>query len=545
MSKRYFCFTMAVVVAVLLTLAPVASARRPSARALEAQKRHTERLMGIEGVVGTAAGSDEVIVLVKNSQAAKNIPNALDGVPVRAMVSGEIHALSATGRFDRPVPIGVSTGNEGECSAGTIACRVTDGTNVYALSNNHVYALENHAPIGSKILQPGRYDTGCAFDPNNVIGTLYKFKSITFSRRAENKVDAAIALCTTGMLGSATPADGYGTPDATIVPAELGQQVVKYGRTTGLTTGQVTGVNATVYVGYSSGTARFVDQIIVESGTAFILAGDSGSLLVTDPDHNPVGLLYAGNGPGTMAVANRIDLVLQEFGVTVDTGGAVPEVTDIATTDVSAPSPVVKGSVINVNVTAANVGNQDVSADIMVALKDESDNVTIGQQTISGGLSAGSSRNLTFSWGTSGASLGDHTLTASQSYPDDNAGNDSKSTVVNVTEHTMHVASIVMSTRTKGAGRNRFAWAIATVTIVDASGGPVDGATVNGHWEGATRDSDSGTTGANGQVSLQSDSVKNPPPGTTFTFVVDTVAKGGWTYNPGANVETSDSITLH
>lgn len=50
----------------------------------------------------------------------------------------------------------------------------------------------------------------------------------------------------------------------------------------------------------------------------FIKAGDSGSLLVTDPDRNPVGLLFAGNGSGQLAIANRIDLVLESFGVAID-----------------------------------------------------------------------------------------------------------------------------------------------------------------------------------------------------------------------------------
>ncbi len=66
-------------------------------------------------------------------------------------------------------------------------------------------------------------------------------------------------------------------------------------------------------VGYSSGYARFVDQIVVGSRKAFIKAGDSGSLLVTDPSANPVGLLYAGNTNGTTAIANRIDLVLTDL----------------------------------------------------------------------------------------------------------------------------------------------------------------------------------------------------------------------------------------
>lgn len=110
--------------------------------------------------------------------------------------------------------------------------------------------------------------------------------------------------------------------------------------------------------------------------------------------------------------------------------------------------------------------------------------------------------------------------------------------------NTMHVASIDMSTASRTAGPNTFVKAIANVTIVDANGVPVEGATVYGHWEGATTDSDSGITDANGQVLLESDQVKNPSSGTTFTFVVDDVVKEGWTYDSSANAETSDSITV-
>ena len=556
MARGYFRLTMAVLVCALLMLAlvPAASARGPSEGALEriiqAQERHTERMMAIKGVVGMAAGSDAVIVLVKTSDTAKKIPKDLDGVPVDVKVSGEIRALEATDRYDRPVPIGVSTGHP-DITAGTVGCRVTDGASVYALSNNHVYANENEAEIGDNILQPGPYDGGKeGSDPNVIdgdeIGTLADFEPIVFSRsrKTRNKIDAAIALCTTETLGEATLSGGYGTPESTIVSAEVGEQVMKYGRTTAQTYGQITGVNATVLVSYSSGVARFVDQVIVESTDAFIGGGDSGSLLVTDPGKNPVGLLFAGNGDGTLAIANRIDLVLERFGVTVD-GAAV---TDIAITEVSAPSPVVQGAVVDVSVTVKNLGNQDVTSDINVTLTDETDVFTIGTQTIGGGLPAGASSTRSFSWDTSSATLGDHSLTATHDFSDDDATNNSKSTVVTVTEEavgaTMHVAGIEMSTGSKVAGRNTFVWAIAAVTIVDGSGSPVEGATVSGHWENATTDSDTGTTDANGQVSLQSDQVKTPPSGTTFTFVVDSVAKDGWTYDSSANVETSDSITL-
>ncbi|MCH7920308.1 MAG: hypothetical protein IIC50_20285 [Planctomycetes bacterium] len=218
------------------------------------------------------------------------------------------------------MPIGVSTGNEDSCSSGTIACRVIDGSDVvYALSNNHVYALENGAPLGSDLLQPGRFDTNCDIDPDDEIGTLYAFVEIDFSSSADNTMDAAIALSSTAELDNATPSDGYGMPKSTTVAASIDQKVQKYGRTTALTKGTITGINAIVFVGYSSGTARFENQIVVSSSKGpFIKTGDSGALLVTDPDRDPVGLLFAGNRSGKLAFANPIGLVLTAFGVTID-----------------------------------------------------------------------------------------------------------------------------------------------------------------------------------------------------------------------------------
>ena len=80
------------------------------------------------------------------------------------------------------------------------------------------------------------------------------------------------------------------------------------------------------------------------------------------------------------------------------------------------------------------------------------------------------------------------------------------------------------------------------MTIVDANGSPVEGATVYGTWSGLTSDSDSGTTGSDGKVALDSDSVKNAAG--TFTFTVDNVVLDGWEYDAGANDETSDTITV-
>jgi hypothetical protein len=342
MKIFYKVLLAVVVVFTVLLLSGALSAQGNSGNAFERvkeiQEKHTNRLMAIKGVVGTAIGYDQeeqpdIKVFVEEHGVA-GIPKKLDDVSVEVVVTGKIYALpkpegkpggkpsapriDPTARFTRPVPIGVSTGNEGEISSGTISCRVTDGTNVYALSNNHVYALENKAPTGSKVLQPGRYDTaGYVYNANNVIGTLNPYPRIEFDG-SDNYIDAAIALSDTGKLGNATPLNGYGTPKSTTVSASVGMPVQKYGRTTSLTKGTITGINATLNVGYSSGTARFVKQVVVQSRSPFIKAGDSGSLLVTNPGKNPVGLLFAGDSSGKYAIANQIDLVLDAFGVSVD-----------------------------------------------------------------------------------------------------------------------------------------------------------------------------------------------------------------------------------
>ncbi len=344
-SKFRFALGLALVAIGLILFGPpaglpTAAAADPNLqafqRAWQAQNQHTPRLMALPGVVGTAIGGDAqgqwAVSVYTAHGAVAGIPDKLDGVPVTVEVTGPFFAvepkakkpgggggLTPTSRWPRPVPIGVSTGNEFECSAGTIGCRVKAGTNVYALSNNHVYALENNASVGDIIAQPGLYDTGCLYNSNNFLGNLSTWVPIDFNG-GSNTVDAAIALTSTANLGNATPSNGYLTPNSVTVAAFVGQAVQKYGRTSSLTKGTVNGTSATITVNYGvAGTATFVNQIVVTSRRAFIRAGDSGSLLVTnDANANPVGLLFAGNTPGTYSVANQIDLVLTAFGVTVD-----------------------------------------------------------------------------------------------------------------------------------------------------------------------------------------------------------------------------------
>lgn len=338
MSRRKWFQVLAVTVVTtcLLLFSGIASAQGNSdsafERVKEVQERHTDVLMAQPGVVGTAVGEDEdaqptVLVLVEHG-AVPGIPQQLEGVRVRPLVTGKIEALrppkapsiNPAARFERPVPIGVSTGHP-DVTAGTIGCRVIDSSgNVYALSNNHVYANQNNAGIGDWVIQPGTIDGGSIF--TDFLGTLSDYEPIKFDGSG-NTIDAAIALCSLGTLGNATPSNGYGTPLSTTVEAKINMPVKKYGRTTGQTKGKVFALNATVDVGYSAGNvARFVGQIVITPG-GFSAGGDSGSLIVGDSqkrdatnDRKPVGLLFAG-GSG-VTIANPIGPVLSRFGVSVD-----------------------------------------------------------------------------------------------------------------------------------------------------------------------------------------------------------------------------------
>jgi hypothetical protein len=100
----------------------------------------------------------------------------------------------------------------------------------------------------------------------------------------------------------------------------------------------------------------------------------------------------------------------------------------------------------------------------------------------------------------------------------------------------MHVHSIVVSL--KAAGPNNTCKAV--VTIVDENGSPVEGATVTGTFSGDASGTESGVTGADGEV-LLSVLVVGKGAVSTFTFCVDNVTHASLEYDAGANVEDCDT----
>ena len=319
---------------------------------------YTDALLSKRNVVACGVGykisggvrTDELAVIIsvtkkvpQASLAPENlVPQVLEGIKTDVQETGVIRALQDhTGKF-RPAPGGVSCGHV-DITAGTLGCLVTRGEQLYILSNNHVLADSNDARPGDPILQPGPYDGGTIDDQ---IATLEEFVSINFGtdgstcpfasgtaavfnwlaqlvasqhriqafrqNLAANLVDAAIArplsddLVKREILEIGLP---QGTGEGT-----LGLSVRKSGRTTGLTSGEITQVDATVQVSYGLGkTATFSDQLVAGPMSS---GGDSGSA-VLDEDNRVIGLLFAGSSSTT--VMNRIQNVMTALDVDIAT----------------------------------------------------------------------------------------------------------------------------------------------------------------------------------------------------------------------------------
>jgi hypothetical protein len=135
--------------------------------------------------------------------------------------------------------------------------------------------------------------------------------------------DLALARATTSEGISSwqgSEESGYDTPATTAAPMSL-MRVKKFGRTTGLTFGEVEArVTSPMPVTYNSkhfkGVVWFTNVWTVrgDQGNAFALPGDSGSLVVTENAEQSVGLVFAANASGDYAWIIPMPCVVAAFG---------------------------------------------------------------------------------------------------------------------------------------------------------------------------------------------------------------------------------------
>lgn len=322
------------------------------AEVMKVKEKHKKALLTKSNVIGVGTGykstngrrGDLCVVALVSQKVPRAglaeediVPREIEGVSTDVLQVGQIRAHPSRTDKWRPALGGISIGHV-DVTAGTLGVAVRDRASGrrLILSNNHVLANSNQAEIGDSILQPGRADGGTVAEDvfasliracpisftsgpptcrwaqayagfGNLVarltGSKHRIEATWSDPQAVNLVDAAIAQPTQDqdLLDEIYE---IGAIKGTI-PAELGMNVRKSGRTTGLTTGQIVVLDATVKVQYGSKTAQFEDQIV---STAMSQPGDSGSLLVAGEALLAVGLLFAGSDQAT--IYNPIEAVL-------------------------------------------------------------------------------------------------------------------------------------------------------------------------------------------------------------------------------------------
>jgi hypothetical protein len=230
---------------------------------------------------------------------------------------GDVVAHQGFRDREQPARDGSSIGVLAGGVTGTLgALVVLDDGKLCLLSNNHVLAAVNSLPEGAQVIQPGLADADNQ-DPANtyVIGTLLKYVPLNLG--GTSPVDAAVAWTSRDVASAHHRTFDY-DPDP--LEAELNMPVMKDGRTTGHTEGQVIGVHGVVSgVQYErpDGTfaySSFTEQLVIRGiGVTFSDRGDSGSLIVHQSSRQPVALLFS--GAEDVTYANPIGEVLAQLGV--------------------------------------------------------------------------------------------------------------------------------------------------------------------------------------------------------------------------------------
>lgn len=222
-----------------------------------------------------------------------------------------------------PIAPGISVAHVEE-TAGTIGGIVYDADTgePYVLSNWHVLH-GSHGQIGDAIVQPGPYDDNSGA-PTNLLGRLV---------RSHLGLAGDCAIASIGERAFSAEVLELGVRPLRIAKAELGDKVIKSGRTTGVTRGIVTRVEVTTKLNYGGpvgnqqigGFEIGPDPEHPAPENEISKGGDSGSLwLAIDPDTGNatdvvVGLHFAGEAASAAdeyALACNIHSVQSKLGIT-------------------------------------------------------------------------------------------------------------------------------------------------------------------------------------------------------------------------------------
>ena len=208
-----------------------------------------------------------------------------------------------------PMLGGISISDEFHVTYGTLGGKVYDkATNdEMVLSNWHVLAADWRARSGQLIYQPGRLDGGT-----------YKNTFAYLIRHAmSNNLDAAVAKLT-GSRPLSNEQLGLGTVTG-VGDWQLGLPVVKSGRSSQITRGNIVEIEGTVRIRYGYLERIIRDVMVIEprNGGEVSMPGDSGSWWLNEGTKEAVGLHFAGCNSPERALALKMKSVLNVLGVEI------------------------------------------------------------------------------------------------------------------------------------------------------------------------------------------------------------------------------------
>lgn len=265
------------------------------------------------------------------------IPHLIKGVPSDVISIGEIKILSLMEKQEslfsrittfirkvcpfvvnrkgkvRPIKGSYSEGNcSGPTGTGSILIKTTNNpfksneeyvvgsvepNTIYRMSNAHVLCEHINKDVSKQrrdTLQPGVADSGTMDD---VTGRLESH--VRIEEGYPVTVDTALRSC----LETESPViEGLGTPKG-FINFEEGNNIVKAGRTTNITKGNILDSSVTLQVNYGGFTGTIMDCMLT---TRMSAGGDSGSCcLIDDGSMRVGGLIFAGSPSHSCLIAMK------------------------------------------------------------------------------------------------------------------------------------------------------------------------------------------------------------------------------------------------
>jgi len=228
----------------------------------------------------------------------QRVPKTIRGVNTDVLVVRKPVNEDDTSKY-RPVKGGIQVNANGSGMVGTMGClaQLTSDDSFVILSNHHVL-YDGSAVDGTEIGQPNYVSSLCC-TCNDIAANVHGIH--------HDHLDCAIARLKSGVSHDARIEEiGFITG---VGEAVVGHAVKKRGRTTGLTTGEVSDIT----FGADGVTILEIEVKTDDGDTRFSRGGDSGSALLNEDDEI-VGLHKAGNNGDDVAAGDfySISIGIQE-----------------------------------------------------------------------------------------------------------------------------------------------------------------------------------------------------------------------------------------